>query len=114
MASAGPPPVMMKMMSKTLNPPTSVRVSTIRNTGMICGSMMYQSRCGAFAPSIREASTSSMSTFRRADRKITITKPLHAQMAVASTAYRARSGSPSQPRARPPSPTASSARFSQP
>ena len=44
MASGGPPPVMMKMMSKTLKPPTSVIVITIRNTGMICGSTMYQSR----------------------------------------------------------------------
>jgi hypothetical protein len=97
---------MMKMMSNTLNPPTRVTVNTIRNTGMICGRMTYQSRAAAFAPSIRLASTSSTSTLRSAEMKITTANPVPPQMAVTSTAYRAQDGSPSQPRCRLSSPTA--------
>ena len=53
---AGPPRVMIQMMSKTLSVYTKPSRIVIAETGRSNGKVMRQKRCQALAPSIEEAS----------------------------------------------------------
>jgi hypothetical protein len=71
---------------------------------MICGSTTTAAAACSWRQSRRAASTMSTSYVAQADRKDHENEPRVAQIAVARTAYKAVSGSPSQPRVRPVEP----------
>ena len=90
-ALAGPPPVMIQIVPKSLKVQIELRTMAITLTGRIIGKVMCRKICQRLAPSMEAASVSSSGMPCRPARNIIAQNGVLAQTTATTTAHSARS-----------------------